>query len=449
MNKGKRFLLIGGSVLTGILNSCTDNPGNLSPQVLPKSDIISAFQTDTATVVTSMYLKDSVSTNNATQTMLGSINDPVFGESKASIYAQVFPSGLTAVPWAVNAKPDSVVILLPVSGVYGNNDPQTFAVYRLADTIASEHAYYSDTTAKLLSGIPIGQAQVVPPNGVSNDTLRIRLNNSFMQYFTSQAVSGGFNPNGTPYYWYNPDFNKYVIAGVCIAPVNPLQLPGQGGISYINLSSSWAGIYVYWHYLIPNDTEHTVGFPIGGVSGQFFCNFTHDYATSPIGASHPVGPKDSIAAPQFMYIQSMAGIVGRINFPNLHKNWSKLGNVAINEAVVTLPADPQYISTSFAPFPQLELLVTGSKGQQYETPDQQSALAYYGGGFGTNSYSFVITQYIQSIINGKNDSDRGLYIVPSHPATTAYRVVLYGAHHGSTPASKPTLTIYYTPLKKN
>jgi len=447
MNKGKRFLLIGSCAL-GILNSCTDNPGNLSPQVLPKSDIISAYQTDTTTVVTSMYLKDSVITNGANQSMLGSINDPVFGESKASIYAQVSPSGLTAIPWLSNAKVDSLVVLLPTLGIpYGNNDPQTFAVYQLANSIISAHAYYSDTTIKLYSKTPIGQAQVTPPNGISsNDTLRIKLSNAFMNYFINKAVQGAI-VNGVPSYW-STNFDS-VIQGIYIAPVNPLQLPGQGGISYINLISSFAGVYAYWHYLIPNDTEHAVEFPLGGSNFLYFNNFTHNYAASAIGASHPAGPRDSIAAPQFVYVQSMAGVMGRINFPNLHKNWSKLGNVAINEAEVTLPVDAQYISNSFAPFPQLDLLVTGSKGTEYYTPDQLSSVGNYGGSFGNNAYTFVITQYIQSIINGKNDSDRGLYIVPSNPATTAYRVVLYGAGHRSVPANKATLTIYYTPLKKN
>lgn len=461
MNKGKKFFVIGSIALIAILNACTDNPGNLTPQVLPKSDLISAFQSDTTTIVTSMYLKDSVSTNSYGG-MLGSINDPVFGQSKASLYIQVFPSGNSTIPWAnpnhnsSNTKVDSIVLLLPVAGIYGNNDPQTFAVYRLHDSIVIGHNYYSDTAMRLYSKTPIGQAQVIPPNGISNDTLRIRLNNNFMSYFLSQVLGAPDGLiNNLPSNW-SSTFNTNlggVMQGICITPENPLQLPGQGGIIYTNLVTSFEpGIYVYYHYLIPNDTEHYLPFPVGGTSELFYTNITHDYSTSPIGASRPSGTRDSIAAGQLIYVQAMGGVLGRITFPYLYKTWSKLGPIAINEAELTLPVDAQYSSNVFAPPSQLYVQSTGSNWQRWPLPDQGQS--YYGGTYtytnGGYAYSFVITQYIQSIIDGKNDSDRGLYIFPVSTGATANRVVLYGAQHGSLPTvNKATLTIYYTPLKKN
>ena len=75
--------------------------------------------------------------------------------------------------------------------------------------------------------------------------------------------------------------------------------------------------------------------------------------------------------------------------------------------------------------------------------------SYYDGSFnsGNNTYTCVITQYIQGVINGKI-IDRGLYVCPNNQPIYANGVVIYGAQHGVPKAQKTKLTIYYTPVKK-
>ena len=426
------------ALLFPLLNSCKDNSGTLSPNILPKSDLISAHEVDTTTIVTSMYLKDSVVTNGATNSQLGSLNDPAFGESKASIYAEVYPSTYPYIPWENGAIADSTFLILPlVQGQppYGGMDDQTFVVYRTVDNLVSAKAYYSDTNFKCYP-TPIGSAQVNVAHALQTDTLKIKLTQDFQKYLTTEVQ---FTNNWTS------NFNTNVIQGIYVTAANSLQLPGQGGILYVNLNSSFASIVSYYHYPAPRgDTAYSVTFPVG--EGIFFNNFNHNYATTSIVATHPSGPRDSVSAGQLIYVGAMGGIFGRINFPNLYKNWSKLGPVLINEAVLTLPIDQQYVSANFSIPDNLYVYGTGPTWQPYLIPDAnnggQGQSSYNG-----TSYSFIITQYLQSIINGKNDSDRGLYIAPGNTVLTANRVVLYGAQHGINLANRASLTIYYTPVK--
>lgn len=436
--------------LLTLFNSCKDNTGDLGSNVLPQSDILSAHQTDTTTIITSMFLKDSALTSTgATNSVLGSYNDPVFGETKASIYAEVSPSTYPGIPWAVSSGPDgaqvdSTVLLLPLlSAPYGNSEPQNFAVYR-TDSNLVDTAYYSNKTFKLQSLTPIGSGQVNITEAYKTDTLRIKLSKSFQTYFINQVQFGGQPVDGIPPNW-NTNFNNVtsgVIQGIYITPENPLQLPGQGAYIYPNLSNSFAGIFVYYHYTAATrdaDSAYWINFPIGG-SGPYFTHIDHNYATLPL-SYQPTGIRDSVPAGQFIYVQSLGGALGRINFPNLYKNWSKFGPIVVNEAVLNLPIDAQETSANFGPPLSLNLLGTSSTWGIYGLPDGANTT------FNGNSYSFVITKYIQSIIDGKNDSDRGLYIYPQNYDIAGGDLVLYGAQHSKTPANRASLTIYYTKLK--
>lgn len=434
------------------LHSCKDNPGNITPALLPKSDIISAFSSDTSKVLTSMYLKDSIATNGIGDILLGSYNDPVFGISKASVYAEVFTSVLTykyptLPPWAIEPSTiDSAVILLqlyPGAQNYGGSDPQTFVVYQTDTDILAGKIYLSDTTISCSHHpTPIGSQQLAVTNTTLNDTLKIKLNKSFA---TSFAASLSVNNRWTT------NFGQ-AIHGVYITTSNPLQLPGQGSLlNIVDFAESSASfIYVYWHPNAFPDSNNIVSFPLGGTDGAYFVNFQHNYSNTYLNSLHPSGKRDSINGEQLMYVQAMAGVNGRVNFPNLHKNWSKKGPLIVNEATLTFPVQPQQqnISASYTSGPpqQLLLLATDSNWVQIGfaplMPDYGQS--YYGGSLSNNSYTFVITEYIQGVING-TIPDRGLYLVAPGEAQTANGVVLYGAQHGTSKAQQTVLTIYYTP----
>lgn len=440
----KYFLIALLFPLSPFLNSCKDNPGNLSPTVLPKSDLINAYVVDTTTVTTSMYLKDSVVTIGATPSLLGSYNDPVFGETKASLYIQVYPSNLPKAPWeATNSTVDSAVLLLQIyqASYYGGSDPQTFEVYQTRKNIYTDTTYYSNTTFP--DTLLMGSQQVALPNPSLTDTLRIKLSKTWWKNFSNQIETGT--------YW-TSSFNQ-LIKSIYVTTATPLQLPGQGSLVNVNLFSSFSGIYFYYHHNSSPGIDSSMYFPIGS-NYMYFTHFDHDYSTTYLGSIHPSGKRDSVSAGQLMYVQGMGGVIGRLNFPNLYKNWQKVGPVIINEAEVTFPVQPQTQTVgpeaSYGPPPSINLLATDTNWVQSGSPLMPDiGTSYFDGSFnsGNNTYTCVITQYIQGVINGKI-TDRGLYVCPNNQPIYANGVVIYGAQHGVTNAQRTKLTIYYTPVKK-
>jgi len=427
-----------------ILNSCKQSTGGeVGVNILPKSDIISTYETDTATLYTSMYLKNLVPTNSTAISMLGSYNDPIFGPLKTSIYASIFSNVSGTPPWVdsgVGAGVDSVVLLLPFynsTSYYGNLDPQTIVVNTLQAPIAT-HVYYSDTSVPSVV-TPIAIQQITPNPAGNGGAINIKLNKSWWSNVVNQmALTGN-------YYYANLDS---LVKGLLITVANPLQLPGQGGILYLNMANSFSGIYFYYHGSV-SKAEYYVYYPVGTNSTTYFNRVEPNYATAPFHNLNPTGKNDSIPANNLVYIQSGGGAIGRINFPNLAKNWSKLNPIVINEAEVDIPVNAQDATAPFIPPTNLYLLGTTASGQGFGLPDEGQT--YYGGTYNAfnNTYTFVITEYIQAVIS-KKDTDRGLFIIPGQEAITANRVVLYGAQHGAPPTAPRTrLRIYYTPLKPN
>ncbi|HTA27433.1 MAG TPA: DUF4270 family protein [Bacteroidia bacterium] len=459
MNKGKWLLAIGFG-LVAILNSCKEDTGGVGANVLPNSDIISVYATDTTTVLTSMYLTDSALTNGTNNAMLGSYSDPVFGTAKASIYAMIYSTvGSSSIAWngqytsspysnyilnADTGAVDSAVLFLPVAGFYGTSSQQTFLVYQTTGIIGTGKAYYSDTTMAY-NPIPIGTAQQTP-NLATSDTIRIKLSRTWLN-----GILASMNSNSSYYY---PDIDS-LIHGLYITMSNTLQLPGQGAIYYINLNSSFSGITFYWHSIEPTvpQPEYRINFPVGNNGGYvltgYFTHVDHNYSTAAFASEPPIGKKDSINGNNLVYVQSMGGVVGRINFPNFYKNWSKLGPVIVNKAEVDMTVDIQDCPNPFVPPANLILGGTDKYGNPYNLPDENAITQLFGGAYDpfNYTYTFNITDYMQNIIQNK-DTDRGLFIVPANGPITANRVVLYGAQHGAAipSANRMKLIMYYSPL---
>ncbi|HTB31851.1 MAG TPA: DUF4270 family protein, partial [Bacteroidia bacterium] len=338
MNRGK-WLLAMGFCLAAILNSCREDTGSTGANILPPNDQISAYETDTTSVLTSMFLKDSIITDDTVYSGLGSYNDPIFGQYKSSIYAQIFsPVGATTttIPWANDSVPvDSVVLILPyITGVatsyYGNLDPQTIVVDTLESPIHATNsagnyvAYYSDTSIKYDAAHPIGMQQIVPLNPYyGHDTaVRVKLKKGWWQSIMNRITN---NPN------YYTTFDS-LVKGLYITVSNSLQLPGQGGILFIYLNQgSFACIDFYYHDKSTPTIPYYVQFPIGGT---FFSHIDRSYVTAPFANIHPSGKHDSIPANNLMYVQGAGGVEGRVNFPNLYKNWQGKKNILINKAEV-------------------------------------------------------------------------------------------------------------------
>ena len=67
--------------------ACRKSPETIGNNLISDSDYIGVFHTDTVEIECHSY-KDSVSTKNVSYALLGSMKDPVFGNSEAGFYTQ-------------------------------------------------------------------------------------------------------------------------------------------------------------------------------------------------------------------------------------------------------------------------------------------------------------------------------------------------------------------------
>jgi hypothetical protein len=439
--------------------SCKQDTGGIGANVLPTQNIYGTKYNDTTTILASLFLNDSLPTSGTTP-LLGSYTDPIFGLTKASIYTQIlWPQILpyidivTSNCYSCYIKFDSAVLILPVAGYYGSLGPQEICVDTFLGNNSipvgfSDSNYYSNAT-KLYSSSPFSVPYVTKPNFVEkfvnpayNDTIRIILPKKWGSTILANASYYAVPGN-------NSIFTNW-FKGFYITTSNSLQLPGQGGILYINPAG--AVINFYYNDLNPTfnnpDSLLSVQFVVGG-SGNgiiYYTHFTHDYTISPFNI-HPNGKHDSVKASQYLYLQAMAGVTPKLIIPGI-MNWVKKGPIIVNKAEIDFTVNTNDGGT-YLPPSQLLLLGVASNDSAYLLPDYLSNPSTYGGVLTFNStstyYSFTITEYIQEVLTGKI-IDHGFYLLPYNPSITANRVVLYGPNNITYPLK---FKLYYTPLYSN
>jgi len=389
--------------------------------------------------------------------MLGSYFDPVFGPTKASIYTQLVLPGNT-IDWQFNNTGissiginfDSVVLVLPFNpgiSYYGALSPQTFTVDTIERVnnvgLVLNHSYYSDTNVSHGNN-HIGITTIIPDPidsfhskyGINNVTtyppaIRIRLNRSFGEWLIKEdSMSSSQSYFSTGYSF------QTLLEGFYISVSDPLQLPGQGGIMYVNPYTSGAGLVFY--YRVGGDSIVQT-FQMGS-NCAYYDHFDHDFSKTAFYA----GTKDSVLAPYTTYIQSLGGVKTQLSFPFL-SNWKHLGPILVNKAEVDVPVNVSATGVDIPP-PQA-YLVRDSAGVESALIDENEGTTYYGGAYDATNHQYVfnIDRYIQYVLNGKI-LNTGLYLISGSNAVSANGAVLYGAAKKTT-NPRIRLKIYYTPLQ--
>lgn len=435
--------------------SCNPNSG-IGSNVLPASDVINANFQDTSTVRVYTLLKDSDLSLFTSSCMLGSYNDPIFGMEKASFYTQLLTQDVTAHTFPTGTVVDSVILRLPFSTgaygpYYGTLDPQTIEVYQIAsdDSLKINKSYYSNDNIKYST--LIGK-QTVTPNPNSG-TVTVEYYSGTVWHFDPQ-ISVKLDPKWVQNNIVTPQAasisnQSFIqqIHGIYVTVNNPLQLPGQGGIMYIDPLGYGGGLFVYSHWGTPPAVGDTGSYNFELSNGAiYFSHFDHDYSQAPF---YSAAGKDSVNSPYLAYMGAMGGTRILLNFPYL-KNWVKKNKIIVNRAEIELPVYAADIGSDLPPSQlYLEGIYTDANGKDtaiYALPDQ--GLPNYGGtydGF-NHEYDFDIASYIQKVLDG-NITDHGLYLVIGGSAIAANRVVLYGPQKMSPSSPHLRLKMFYTPLK--
>jgi len=429
-SKEKRLTMAAIFLFIGLItiSSCKKVESDLGVDVLPSSDQL-GLEVDTLQLNTYTSLEDSLRSDEFSNNMLGSYTDPTFGKTKASIYTQVRLSVIPTFTDLSNTIVDSVVLSLNISGHYGDQEDQTFEVYRLTENIYRDSSYYMNTTKTYQSsnnlvkpGFETFTPSVTNKPVIDGETLdpqiRIRLNESFgdmilnSDSLTSDAV-----------------FEEY-FKGFFITVA---QAVGAGGIYYLDMENSDTKVTIYYH----NSTD-TLNFemPINDKCARF-TSMEHDYT----GTKVEQQLADSTLGNEFYYIQSGYGLVGNVSIPDL-ANLTAEGNVIINRAELYLPVQ-HYTTDPYSPPSRVIAYGLNDENEIYTMPDFNLGVSIYGGNYDEDkkAYVFNIIRYIQDVVNGTQNNNP-IRVVSTSSVVSANQVMMSGKY--SPNRAKPYLIIYYT-----
>jgi hypothetical protein len=130
--------------------ACNDE-NDLGANLIPNDDNVNVTFTDTFSVSAKTMVEDSLRTTGFTGfpvsfNIIGAINDPVFGQTTASVYASMILSSFNF-NYGTSATADSIVLCLALKTFYGDTTtPIHFKVYRLDSIIPKDTVYYSNST---------------------------------------------------------------------------------------------------------------------------------------------------------------------------------------------------------------------------------------------------------------------------------------------------------------
>ncbi|MBI4929410.1 MAG: DUF4270 domain-containing protein [Bacteroidetes bacterium] len=436
------FLLL----IAGLISSCKKKtPEDIGLAFLPEGDLLNAEFTDTATLITHTVKDDSLKTYcsvcGISPLLLGTINDPVFGITKSSVFTQLSLSK-TNPSFGANPILDSAVLSLVYNSGqhYGTLYPQKFDVYEVSEPMSTTTTYYSNDTVKIYTTQQIGSATITPDltDSLLVDTLkfpphlRIKLSKGMFQNFLdTSSFASSYNSNSN----FQSVFKGIYIKSSVVPP------SGEGAILYMNLTNAYTRLTLYYK----NDSDDSLSyyFNISANDCARFSHFEHDY-TSSADINNQLSTAVTIQEDK-VFVQPMAGVRTKITLPYI-QDFFKNRKVAINKAELILPVEASSVDSIFTAHSKLVVTIADPTLGPLIMPDYFEGATYFGGDYdATNKvYKFNIARYVQQVLNGTKQN-QGLYIITNSRPTTANRVQLMGGDKAN--SNRMRLKITYTPLE--
>ncbi len=451
-----------------ILNSCK-NPSGVGLGLDPATQLGGAFTDNTAIVVNTVP-EARVVTSGLAKTPLTLFRDPVLGTTVSNIAVLLNLPGSTAytLPTGTIVIDSAVLVLKYAKGFYGDSLTSKYKVnvYQLKQRITSQ-AYYNtmnwDSLAdktnllgtRTFFARPNDSIQIYSIITGAPDTLikvpaqlRIPISKDFINKILFNASSSQLSSNTI--------FNNNV-KGLYIT-LDQNGTTGAGGNFMFGLADS---LNVYYRTLNGSTIDTTsVALELGTHAAQI----THTRSAAVTAA---IG--DSTTSNGVIYLQGLAQLKAKISFPNLKSILTAAGgNIVINRAELVVTPVPQ----STIPFPaqsKLTMYRYDIAHQPIELQDANSTdprsggVGTFGGFYNstTKSYHFVVTGYIQDLLDGKT-VDYGAYIATvdttnttsvdiSPTPQTAGRTIAVGTITDKTSPlydSRIKLNIIYTKINK-
>lgn len=399
---------------------------------LQNDQIAGTVIVDTFQLKTFSDFDDSLRSTQTTKSLLGSYNDPYLGQVNVGFYTQLRmeaddpnfenPGSIVV---------DSLILSLDYEGYYGDFIDQNIEVYRVTEDMNTETDYYrfstlaTDGTNLELTGSPYfpNYYGVLQIDGDTLDPqLRIKLDPALGQEFITADGNGSLANNET--------FLSY-FKGLYIKVDNGVQ-NNEGGVLYFNPFSTNSKMTMYY---TDNGVVKDFSFNINENCARFNA-YENDYTGTP--AENVIDNPEN--GGKTFYVQSGA-LRGAIEFPTLKNLRDLEDDIVIVKAELILPVQYNSSSSLLRPLSLfvLEQLESGLQTFIYDNYDPN----HVGGTLDEddNSYSFIITRFVQRILTGESENSSLRVLSPNHFASVE-RLVLNGQN--SDLKDKPKLVITYT-----
>lgn len=374
----------------------------------------------------------------------GRIKDGDFGTTTAEIFSQITLSGGSFD--FENARFDSAFLILPydASGFYGDTlIAQNLRVYQLSDTIANSKRYLASDS--ILVGDEIAAVnQFLPRPRTAEkvlDTAAAAIRVPHLKVPLSSAF-GSFLL-GVDSTTMTSDFAFWRLSKGIKLVVTPSSDPGAMVAFDLNSSNCFIRMY----YTVDDTVSRTYRYNLKGSStatSNKFLRFTHDYVGSK--ALDNLG----ILNPERMYMQGLAGIRMKVEFPTA----AGLENIVVNKAELELNA----LSDPFFPVAGQLLAFDKTSDTTYlETVDVTYSYTVSNGTYtlfggrpqvsdsGVKKYQLTLTKQFQDFVDATDNdpSKRTIYLSIAPQVLTAGRTVFYGVNDPNYPVK---LRLKYTKL---
>ncbi len=423
--------------------SCKKKENNLGLSTQPQEDELNVLISDTTKLISYIQTQDSIRTDELSgDNLFGSYVDPYFGKVEAALFTQLrIASAVDFTPASGNFNDiviDSVRLYLTLNKAYGNLQPQNFEVYQLSSNLDLNAKYYSTTTIDSLAGnlVVSGQESIAPKPYTLGTVEGLPTQNAILSIPLDVNNFGWniLNQSGTDVLSGNDGTGKFVdwFKGLLIKTNTLNQSTNEGAILYTDLLSENSKIVLFYRDTVIKDTV-AFDFNFNAKTARYN-RFTKHYSGSYVGNELA----DSTLGQSQFFTQTMAGVKGKIFFPNIEE-YVKDKKIIVNKAELILPTQ-YYISDAYLPATQLYITRTDSTGKEVFIDDFAEN---FGGkfDFDKNEYRFNITRYVNQIFSGKH-KNKPLSIVANKSGITANRVVFNG--QSSTFKDKPRLKLTFT-----
>ncbi|MBK22338.1 MAG: hypothetical protein CMP63_08535 [Flavobacteriales bacterium] len=406
-----KLFLIGLCSLTALF-SCKKDDANIGAYLSEAPNKIVAEIVDSFYVTTYSGIEDSIITSGRISPMLGTINSTELGIAKSSLFASLIPDSLDRFFPSSDFNIDSFYIQFHIIDVYGKNINQEFEIFKINEPIDENSTYYNFDTITV--GEKLGSITL---NISDSGIYKYNLDSSAAHYLFSNINSS---------YESNEAFKSF-FAGIYISPsTNPYI--DEGAIYKLNKT----GISLHLSFSTTNGTDNQYDTDLVYMvenEQNIFARFTHDYTNAEVNSIFT----DSTLGQNAYYVQGLAGVYGKIEFPTLQK-W--FNNDSINYLITDFEFTIYVADNSTFTLPdQLFLTYTSSAGlRTYKSAMLNSE---------ENSYRFEISnsEINTSLENGMiND----LNFEISHPfsGSSPEQVKIFGGNSETPPILKISYTSY-------